>query len=235
LQRKVHVTFDAKTGHFHGVPDCWVGGSIPANACKTVIKTNKLASHIKPVAPSPTSKPTIGQIVRNWLGFAKKQRVVPVPVVGIPHDVKHELHVYVDPKRPCRLINLPEEFSHALDIQQTLPTKTELQNKMTKREHQILKGSINPDNVFNRGKKLGQGAFGQVFAAQDLQTNEEYAVKELAMPEDKEIIASLKNEIVVHSIVSFHENIVSLRGAFVFSNNMYVQLEYVKGGSLSGK
>lgn len=85
---------------------------------------------------------------------------------------------------------------------------------------------------FKLGKKLGAGAFGEVFQALS-PAGQLYAVKKLNMRNKPEEIKNLMQEIQLMSSLS-HKNIVAYIGSYVDpeDSNVYIVQEWVPGGSI---
>jgi serine/threonine-protein kinase CLA4 len=89
-----------------------------------------------------------------------------------------------------------------------------------------------PSKIYQKVKKIGQGASGSVYVAKNLQTKATVAIKtmDLASQPRKELII---NEIYVMK-ESRHENIVNFLDSYlVGSSELWVVMEYMEGGSLT--
>lgn len=89
-----------------------------------------------------------------------------------------------------------------------------------------------PSKIYQKIKKIGQGASGSVFVGRHLQTKQTVAIKsmDLASQPRKELII---NEIFVMR-ESRHENIVNYLDSFLIgSSELWVVMEYMEGGSLT--
>lgn len=79
---------------------------------------------------------------------------------------------------------------------------------------------------------IAKGAFGTVIKSKDIQTNNEVAVKILSKETcSQSTITQLIREITVLQNVN-HPNIVKLYDYFETSNEVYIIMEYIKGGTL---
>lgn len=89
----------------------------------------------------------------------------------------------------------------------------------------------NPREIYNVGKKIGSGAFGAVFEANNLQTGKKVAIKEMVITE-KELNA-ITNEIAVMK-ASAHENIVEYEASYFIDDNLlWMVIEFMDGGSVT--
>ncbi len=88
-----------------------------------------------------------------------------------------------------------------------------------------------PNTLYNKIKKVGQGASGSVYVAKSLLRGNKVAVKQmdLAHQPRKELIV---NEILVMK-ESQHPNIVNFLDCFLRANELWVIMEYMEGGALT--
>ncbi|KAE8231467.1 hypothetical protein CF326_g3523 [Tilletia indica] len=90
----------------------------------------------------------------------------------------------------------------------------------------------NPDGLYSKIKKVGQGASGSVYVAKTLATGQRVAIKtmDLSHQPRKELIV---NEILVMK-ESQHPNIVNFLDSHLVRNNeLWVIMEYMEGGALT--
>lgn len=98
-----------------------------------------------------------------------------------------------------------------------------------------LRSVVSPDDpnmLYSKIKKVGQGASGSVFVAKTLATGQRVAIKtmDLSQQPRKELIV---NEILVMK-ESQHPNIVNFLNSFLVRNNeLWVIMEYMEGGALT--
>ena len=91
-------------------------------------------------------------------------------------------------------------------------------------------------NIFNSQYKyistLAKGSFGTVIKSLDLKTNKQVAVKIISKLNDaQEAINQLKKEVSVLKKTN-HNNIVNLYDFYETSSEIYIIMEYIKGGTL---
>ncbi|ORZ21327.1 kinase-like domain-containing protein [Absidia repens] len=113
--------------------------------------------------------------------------------------------------------------------EQRISTMTEAQI-MDKLRSVVTKGD--PNELYKRLKRVGQGASGSVYVAVSLATNTKVAIKQmdLANQPRKELIV---NEILVMK-ESQHPNIVNYLDSFLVKNaDLWVIMEYMEGGALT--
>ncbi|CAO3586766.1 unnamed protein product [Absidia cylindrospora] len=114
-------------------------------------------------------------------------------------------------------------------VEQRISTMTEAQI-MDKLRSVVTKGD--PNELYKRLKRVGQGASGSVYVAISLATNTKVAIKQmdLAHQPRKELIV---NEILVMK-ESQHPNIVNYLDSFLVKNaDLWVIMEYMEGGALT--
>lgn len=88
---------------------------------------------------------------------------------------------------------------------------------------------------WQKGRFIGGGSFGQVFAAVNLDTGGVMAVKEIRFHDSQslKIIPSIKDEMTVLEMLN-HPNVVQYFGVEVHRDKVYIFMEFCEGGSLSG-
>ncbi|KAL7312892.1 hypothetical protein PS15m_008602 [Mucor circinelloides] len=96
---------------------------------------------------------------------------------------------------------------------------------------QAICTDADPTKLYRNMIKIGQGASGGVYTAQSVDTNMSVAIKQmnLAQQSRKEVII---NEILVMREAQ-HKNIVNFIDSFLVSNELWVVMEYMEGGSLT--
>ncbi|CAO3653812.1 unnamed protein product [Mucor fragilis] len=96
---------------------------------------------------------------------------------------------------------------------------------------QAICTDADPTKLYRNMIKIGQGASGGVYTAQSVDTNMSVAIKQmnLAQQSRKEVII---NEILVMREAQ-HKNIVNYIDSFLVSNELWVVMEYMEGGSLT--
>lgn len=96
---------------------------------------------------------------------------------------------------------------------------------------QAICTDADPTKLYRNMIKIGQGASGGVYTAQSVDTNMSVAIKQmnLAQQQRKEVII---NEILVMREAQ-HNNIVNFIDSFLVSNELWVVMEYMEGGSLT--
>ena len=89
---------------------------------------------------------------------------------------------------------------------------------------------------WQKGRFIGGGLFGNVYAAVNLDTGGVMAVKEIRFHDSqsiKNIVPSIKDEMTVLEMLN-HPNVVQYFGVEVHRDKVYIFMEFCEGGSLSG-
>lgn len=88
---------------------------------------------------------------------------------------------------------------------------------------------------WQKGKFIGGGSFGQVYAAVNLDTGGVMAVKEIVFHDSQslKLIPSIKEEMTVLEMLN-HPNVVQYFGVEVHRDKVYIFMEFCEGGSLLG-
>lgn len=85
---------------------------------------------------------------------------------------------------------------------------------------------------FDQWKRIGHGAFSEVFQVVHKKTLQSYALKMINMSTlSKSVVHNLQREIDIHSKLS-HDNIVKFYGHFYEGDKLYILLEHMAGGNL---
>eukprot|EP00252_Welwitschia_mirabilis_P024856 TRINITY_DN754_c0_g1_i2.p1 TRINITY_DN754_c0_g1~~TRINITY_DN754_c0_g1_i2.p1 ORF type:complete len:911 (-),score=194.13 TRINITY_DN754_c0_g1_i2:586-3318(-) len=92
-----------------------------------------------------------------------------------------------------------------------------------------------PGPRWKKGRLLGRGTFGYVYAGLNSETGKMCAMKEVTLfsddPKSKESVKQLSQEIAMLSRLC-HKNIVQYYGSETVDDKLYIYLEYVSGGSI---
>lgn len=84
------------------------------------------------------------------------------------------------------------------------------------------------------GEELGRGAFGQVFKGIDSSNGSTVAIKQISLTDrSQDNLQSVMGEIDLLKTLN-HRNIVKYLGSFKTRTHLYIILEFMENGSLSG-
>jgi protein-serine/threonine kinase len=121
----------------------------------------------------------------------------------------------------------------------TAATTNKKQNQRisTMSDHQIMERlrsvvtSGDPNLIYKRTKRIGQGASGSVYLANHIKTNAKVAVKQMDLSKQSRLDL-IVNEIMIMK-ESHHGNIVNFLDSFLVRGDLWVVMEYMEGGALT--
>lgn len=124
------------------------------------------------------------------------------------------------------------------DVQEQLNSVGRVLNVLDSEYHYVtlLASSFSSLSIrWQKGKFIGGGSFGQVYAAVNLDTGGVMAVKEIVFHDSQslKLIPSIKEEMTVLEMLN-HPNVVQYFGVEVHRDKVYIFMEFCEGGSLSG-
>ncbi|KAI8063088.1 kinase-like domain-containing protein [Thamnidium elegans] len=91
--------------------------------------------------------------------------------------------------------------------------------------------SGDPNEIYKRTKRIGQGASGSVYLATHLKTSARVAVKQMDLSKQSRLDL-IVNEIMIMK-ESHHGNIVNFLDSFLVRGDLWVVMEYMEGGALT--
>lgn len=187
-------------------------------------------------------------------GLPQSQKKTSGPVVSCPYNLKHDIHVYVDPETN-QFRGLPPEWEKIL--QQGKFTEEEIQNnpqaildaanclvhknepskpdiEPEKEEDLVPLESFlkdtNPTTFLNGLMKLDEGSTCVVYIAKDPHLKATVAVKEMILT-DKNTRMLLEETRLMASMK--HPNIIKFYAAHRVKETLWILMEYMDGGSLT--
>ncbi|KAL7311568.1 Protein kinase, variant 3 [Mucor circinelloides] len=119
----------------------------------------------------------------------------------------------------------------------TCTNKKQDQRISTMSDHQIMERlrsvvtSGDPNLIYKRTKRIGQGASGSVYLADHKTTNAKVAVKQMDLSKQSRLDL-IVNEIMIMK-ESHHGNIVNFLDSFLVRGDLWVVMEYMEGGALT--
>eukprot|EP01094_Clydonella_sp_ATCC50884_P016322 TRINITY_DN2711_c0_g1_i2.p1 TRINITY_DN2711_c0_g1~~TRINITY_DN2711_c0_g1_i2.p1 ORF type:complete len:534 (-),score=137.47 TRINITY_DN2711_c0_g1_i2:208-1680(-) len=175
-----------------------------------------------------------------------------------PQTVKHKVHISVDMETgafqgiPAEWQQLllqsgisteevesnPDQVMSVLDFEQNRRKTLMLDNArmpMPATEQNPVEDELfsteDPHTIFVDMRKIGQGAFGEVYVANDIRTQgRRVAIKKMQMTPKN--MKHLITEVHIQK-TSSHPNIVKFIAGYKVDDNLWVALEYMGGGSLT--
>lgn len=116
-------------------------------------------------------------------------------------------------------------------------SKKQDQRISTMSDHQIMERlrsvvtSGDPNLIYKRTKRIGQGASGSVYLADHKTTSAKVAVKQMDLSKQSRLDL-IVNEIIIMK-ESHHGNIVNFLDSFLVRGDLWVVMEYMEGGALT--
>jgi len=175
--------------------------------------------------------------------------------VSAPYNVQHEIHVDFDsatgfsglPRewemmlKGCiskvEVIANPDEVLQVLEFQSNFQKDAPPRNRpqpLPEDRPQTLQELVSKENpiaIYVRMEKIGEGAAGEVFVADDRKTSKKVAVKKMEI--NSENVKLLITEIGIMK-TSHHENIVDYKDSYIVEERfLWVVMEYMDGGCLT--
>jgi len=89
----------------------------------------------------------------------------------------------------------------------------------------------NPEEDYELLQRMGFGAFGDVYKARNMNTNEMTAIKVLRRKTGEDLSAKMQQEIAVMN-ESRNENIIAYLGSYLHDDRLWICMEYCAGGSM---
>lgn len=155
---------------------------------------------------------------------------------GIENNVDDELVLVSYQKEVMEQIEEIEKYRS--DVQEQLHSIGRVLDILDLEYHYVtlLASSFSSLSIrWQKGKFIGGGSFGQVYAAVNLDTGGVMAVKEIVFHDSQslKLIPSIKEEMTVLEMLN-HPNVVQYFGVEVHRDKVYIFMEFCEGGSLSG-
>lgn len=255
----MHVGFDPTTGEFTGMPDAWRKWLQMANITKAEQQKNPQAVVDVLKFYASTSKTNNGvkfMQYENSSGSAwhsktpsfeyspSKQPLIPAS--NIPQQKYNEP---LDAVRPPPIPDRPEKtksiYTKRIEDEPLSTAKNDAKPDIQKRkggkprisDAEVIKRlrSIvtigDPNRKYRKLEKIGQGASGSVWAAIDMFTGEQVAIKQMTLADQP------KKELIINEILVMkenkHHNIVNYLDSYLVQEELWVVMEYLPGGSLT--
>mmetsp|Transcript_9991 Transcript_9991/g.14595 ORF Transcript_9991/g.14595 Transcript_9991/m.14595 type:complete len:451 (-) Transcript_9991:191-1543(-) len=237
VKRTLHVEWDPKTGTFVGLPTVWAQ-TLPKGLSRdeTTVEPKSLPQHLAPAAP----KKNTTVVKAEEPSFISK-----------PFNFKHMCHVKMDARTSTGFKGLPAEWRALLKTSQiskeevvqnpqivldvlnfqmqgpppVLPSQQTLKSAQ-EAASQFIK--TDPNKVYKKIKKLGEGASGVVYSVIHRKTKEKFAVKITSALD----LEAIKTEISMQQM-SKHPNIVSYIETYLWDDNIWLIMECMDGGPLT--
>lgn len=252
FQHVLHVGFDPETGEFTGMPEEWASWLASSNISKEMqiqnpqvvldvlqyydqsSKNPHAEKYMTPQPPSSTPTPT-----PNGEVTVKVEDQPPPPISTRPEKTKSiytkSLDYDVDDANGNSL-KIPDILGLRESVSETdLALESNKKEKMSDEEVMSRLRQIvtvgDPNRKYTKLEKIGKGASGTVYTAIETSTGMEVAIKQMNLKQQpkKELII---NEILVMK-ANRHPNVVNFLDAYLVSDELWVVMEYLPGGSLT--
>ncbi|WBW71294.1 PAK-related kinase Shk1 [Schizosaccharomyces osmophilus] len=134
------------------------------------------------------------------------------------------------PTKPAAVQVPPTEATATQRVQKRGP-RQQPNDAATLAKLQSICNKENPTLLYRNFSKIGQGASGDVFSARQVGTNLSVAIKKMNINQQP------KKEFIVNEILVMkshhHKNIVNFIDTFFFKSELWMIMEYMRGGSLT--
>lgn len=173
---------------------------------KTQISDPFEVIHVEHVDVSERTSTGFDGLPDRWRNLLKASDITKDEVLNNPDQVLDVLNFHI--KGPPKIPTLNV-------LRQNMRTAVKIEND-------------NPNKTYQKQRKLGEGAAGEVFECVQKKTQRKCAAK-IAPLSDLE---NVKQEIAMHAL-SEHKNIVSYFETFQYKNELWMFIELMDGGSLT--
>lgn len=239
VQHKIHVNFNTTTG-FEGLPPDWEAmlkssgitkDEVMANsdAVLTVLEfqsayNNNMTQQAQPKFTAPPKKPAPAALPPSSSPNAQRRAPPSTPPVAATAP-------RVPPPAPLQ----PEYTNGASSYDEPEAEEEYLPKQPLPEESNVTLSDLvskeDPNSIYVDGKKVGEGAAGEVFLATDSRTNAKIAIKKMQLnPQNAKLLIT---EIGIMR-TSKHPNIVEYIDSFLVDNDkLWVVMEFMGGGCLT--
>ena len=114
-----------------------------------------------------------------------------------------------------------------------LPSRTNSPHKFSRRTSQPKVPQKEKLKIFKFYYQIGFGGFGRVWKVYNKEDMKDYAMKEISKRRviQKNNIESVLNERIILSLLK-HPFLINMKQAFQDKNNLYLVMDYLRGGDL---
>ncbi|XP_062522105.1 serine/threonine-protein kinase PAK 1-like [Corticium candelabrum] len=252
FEHTVHVGFDAHTGEFSGMPEAWAKLLMHSGITQAEKKKNPQAvidvlkfynadrepeEKYMTVSKKPSSqKPSITDP-----SIFQKPADQLEPVREAPEPPRHrEVEAMKPPAiapRPEMTKTKPSHFDTKSPGKDQPAAQMRGKKKQKMSDEEIisrLKQIVSvgdPKKRYTKFEKIGQGAAGTVYSAIEIATGNEVAIKQMNLQQQP------KKELIINEILVMRDNknknIVNYLDSYLVTDELWVVMEYLAGGSLT--
>jgi len=243
----IHVTYDASTGEFEGMPSLWM----------TLLQSSKITKQEQKQNPQAVIDALdfyqhAAQKRESKFMYSSYKNLTPPMSIDLAEKFRQTVILSSDKSPtsseidaiPPPIAARPEKtksiYTRPIDeiSSKTLTTtngdrtrRKQLNDEEIYTKLRMIVSHGDPLKKYKSKDKIGQGASGTVLLAHEVTTGEEVAIKQmnLANQPKKELII---NEIAVMKH-NRHINIVNYKDSYLVNDELWVVMEYLPGGSLT--
>ncbi|KAK2145459.1 hypothetical protein LSH36_680g01013 [Paralvinella palmiformis] len=207
-------------------------------------KESKYMTNVSDYKPLPPPKPSLcNQLATSAVISSPPQAKSPPPRASPPTpptgDEEEEEDVKPPPiaDRPLKTISIytkplePEEKPHTPPPKPDKPKKKKMTDEEILEKLRTVVSVGDPNKKYTKKEKIGQGASGTVYIAIEVATGREVAIKQMNLSQQP------KKELIINEIMVMKEhqnpNIVNYLNSYLVSEELWVVMEYLDGGSLT--
>jgi protein-serine/threonine kinase len=203
---KVHVGIDAKTGLVTGLPESWKNLLLSSNISNEDVQENRQA---------------VLEVLQYYSDYYGGEAITVQPKGKKPKPP-------VAPRPQKEKENVKEKVENVVVNEKRLSKMSD--DEIMKKLKQLV-NPANPNLLYQKIKKIGQGASGSVYEAKIIQSDQIVAIKQMNIANQprKELIY---NEILVLKD-SKNENVVNYLDSHLHDGDLWVVMEYMEGGALT--
>lgn len=260
FEHTMHVGFDPITGEFTGMPEAWTRLLSVSNITSAEQKQHPQAVIDVLKFYDSSTKEKEDDKFMNFNKTGSPTYNSPISTPQTPEDSLHDdkfnrpnesqQRTEAPPALPARPEHTKSRFITAEQlagsgVKAAPPPKPETDNsksqqpikrrKMTDEEIMAKLRTIvtvgDPKKKYTKFEKIGQGASGVVYTAIEIATGNEVAIKQMNLSQQP------KKELIINEILVMrenkHPNIVNYVDSYLVSEELWVVMEFLAGGSLT--
>ena len=202
-------------------------------------------------ASSDSSKPKKKGFFKMLKGFFVRRKSMEIES---PFGFEHKTHIVVDVNSPCGLSGLPDEWRALLESsditkdevikngdavinalayqfkQEPIPTAKEMMDvDAMLRDKTFIREEDPKEFYLGLNEVIGEGGFSTVYKAVDMKTENTVAMKVTSLSE----LVNIRNELALQK-TCHHSNIVFVGDCFNWRDKLWIVMEFMEKGSLTG-
>eukprot|EP00163_Fabomonas_tropica_P012693 TRINITY_DN24037_c0_g1_i1.p1 TRINITY_DN24037_c0_g1~~TRINITY_DN24037_c0_g1_i1.p1 ORF type:complete len:465 (-),score=112.84 TRINITY_DN24037_c0_g1_i1:106-1500(-) len=249
VSRGIHVEYDPNTGLFTGLPDTWTEG-VPKDQVGETASTDNVAPHLVPPPLPPKPKKEKEMEIGMPYNVQHLNHAEFDPVTGLFKGLPAEWNVLLassgisteeigaHPEEVLEVLKFQtkqDEQGNALPVDKTNEkTADDYVERLEKKgEHRHTLRRDDPNELYDVGKKVGEGSSGTVHLGTRKSDGAAVAIK-IRHIDEKTDMTHVENEIEMMR-QNVHKNIVAFMDSFLIKGTeLWIIMEYIQGGDLTG-